>query len=53
VYSHAWTVGDTVIWDNAGMLHSVEPYEEGSKREHIRTTLVGTEPTDPAPTDPA
>jgi len=39
-------VGDTVMWDNCGMLHAVEPYEEGSKRELIRTTLVGVEPTE-------
>lgn len=46
IYQHEWAVGDTVMWDNAGMLHAVEPYEEGSKRELIRTTLVGVEPTE-------
>ncbi|WP_024796522.1 TauD/TfdA dioxygenase family protein [Tomitella biformata] len=46
VYSHEWSVGDTVIWDNPGMLHCVQPYEEGSAREMIRCTLVGEEPTE-------
>jgi alpha-ketoglutarate-dependent taurine dioxygenase len=46
VYTHDWMVGDTVIWDNPGMLHSVEPYEDGSKREMVRCTLVGVEPTE-------
>ena len=30
VYTHKWTAGDTLIWDNAGVMH--------------RTTLVGEEP---------
>lgn len=46
VYQHDWKIGDTVIWDNPGLLHAVEPYEEGSKREMIRSTLVGVEPTE-------
>lgn len=48
VYRHEWTVGDTVMWDNPGLLHHVEPYEEGSKREMIRTTPIGQEPTEAA-----
>lgn len=46
VYRHEWSVGDTIMWDNLGLLHRVEPYEDGSKRELIRTTLVGDEPTE-------
>jgi alpha-ketoglutarate-dependent taurine dioxygenase len=46
VYRHEWSVGDTVIWDNTGLLHRVEPYEEGSARELIRTTLIGHEATE-------
>ena len=26
VYSHNWSVGDTVIWDNRGVLHRAAPY---------------------------
>ena len=44
VYRHHWSVGDTVIWDNRGLLHRVEPYDFGSPREMVRTSLVGDEP---------
>ena len=30
VYSHVWSVGDTVIWDNRGVLHRAAPYEPNS-----------------------
>jgi alpha-ketoglutarate-dependent sulfate ester dioxygenase len=44
VYSHAWSVGDTVIWDNRGVLHRAAPYDPGSAREMLRTTVLGDEP---------
>ena len=44
VYRHTWAVGDTVIWDNRGVLHRVEPYDETSEREMLRTTIQGDEP---------
>jgi alpha-ketoglutarate-dependent taurine dioxygenase len=44
VYRHEWSVGDTVIWDNRGVLHRVEPYDDASGREMIRTSLEGDEP---------
>jgi alpha-ketoglutarate-dependent taurine dioxygenase len=44
VYSHAWSVGDTVIWDNRGVLHRAAPYDPGSSREMLRTTVLGDEP---------
>ena len=44
VYRHKWSVGDTVIWDNRGLLHRVEPYDLGSPREMVRTSLLGDEP---------
>lgn len=43
VYRHHWSVGDTVLWDNRGALHRVEPYAADSGREMIRTTFVGDE----------
>src|SRR5262249_39070739 len=27
VYRHEWSVGDTIIWDNRGVLHRAAPYE--------------------------
>jgi alpha-ketoglutarate-dependent taurine dioxygenase len=44
VYSHTWSVGDTVIWDNRGVLHRAAPYDAASPREMLRTTVLGDEP---------
>jgi alpha-ketoglutarate-dependent sulfate ester dioxygenase len=44
VYRHHWSVGDTVIWDNRGVLHRALPYDPGSSREMLRTTILGNEP---------
>ncbi len=44
VYSHTWSVGDTVIWDNRGVLHRAAPYDTDSPREMLRTTVLGDEP---------
>ncbi|MBV9320434.1 MAG: TauD/TfdA family dioxygenase [Mycobacterium sp.] len=44
VYSHSWSVGDTVIWDNRGVLHRAAPYDQNSPREMLRTTVLGDEP---------
>lgn len=43
-YSHAWTLGDAVMWDNTGTLHRVRPYAADSGRLMIRTKLAGEEP---------
>jgi len=44
VYRHTWSVGDTVIWDNSGVLHRAAPYDPDSPREMLRTTVLGDEP---------
>ena len=44
VYRHEWAVGDTVIWDNRGVLHRAVPYPADSPREMLRTTVLGDEP---------
>jgi alpha-ketoglutarate-dependent sulfate ester dioxygenase len=43
IYSHRWSVGDTVIWDNRGVLHRAAPYDPRSPREMLRTTVLGDE----------
>jgi alpha-ketoglutarate-dependent taurine dioxygenase len=43
-YQHRWRVGDTVIWDNRGVLHRALPYATDSPREMLRTTVLGDEP---------
>jgi alpha-ketoglutarate-dependent taurine dioxygenase len=44
VYRHDWRVGDTVIWDNRGVLHRALAYPADSPREMLRTTVLGDEP---------
>ena len=44
IYRHTWSVGDTVIWDNRGVLHRAAPYDADSQREMLRTTVLGDEP---------
>jgi alpha-ketoglutarate-dependent taurine dioxygenase len=44
VYRHVWSVGDTVIWDNRGVVHRAIPYGAESGREMLRTTVLGDEP---------
>jgi alpha-ketoglutarate-dependent taurine dioxygenase len=44
VYRHRWSIGDTVIWDNRGVLHRAAPYDPDSPREMLRTTVLGEEP---------
>jgi alpha-ketoglutarate-dependent taurine dioxygenase len=43
VYRHEWSEGDTILWDNTGVVHRVQPYSKESRRELHRTTLVGEE----------
>jgi alpha-ketoglutarate-dependent taurine dioxygenase len=43
LYRHQWSVGDTVIWDNRGVLHRATPYAPDSDREMLRTTVLGDE----------
>ncbi|WP_431239617.1 TauD/TfdA dioxygenase family protein [Mycolicibacterium aichiense] len=44
VYRHTWSVGDTVIWDNRGVLHRAGRYADNSGRMMLRTTILGDEP---------
>ena len=44
VYTHDWSEGDMVIWDNRGTLHRAAPYDYASPRELHRTFLAGNEP---------
>ena len=42
VYSHKWTVGDLVMWDNRRTMHRGRPFPAHEPRDVRRTTLVGT-----------
>jgi len=43
-YSHEWTVGDLIIWDNTGTMHRAEAYDPDCGRMMMRTKLEGEEP---------
>jgi len=43
-YSHEWSVGDLVMWDNTGTMHRAEWYDHESGRLMVRTKLEGEEP---------
>jgi alpha-ketoglutarate-dependent taurine dioxygenase len=42
-YSHEWSVGDLVIWDNTGTMHRAEWYDATCGRLMVRTKLEGEE----------
>lgn len=43
-YSHQWSVGDLVIWDNTGTMHRAEQFDPACGRMMHRTKLQGEEP---------
>ncbi|MDR2856632.1 MAG: TauD/TfdA family dioxygenase [Novosphingobium sp.] len=43
-YSHEWSVGDLVVWDNTGTMHRAEAYDPTCGRMMHRTKLEGEEP---------
>ena len=42
VYSHKWTAGDLVIWDNRTTMHRVRRFDDSKPRDMRRTTVAGT-----------
>lgn len=44
VYSHEWSVGDSVVWDNTGTMHRAMPYDPDCGRLLHRTKTAGAEP---------
>ena len=41
-YTHDWSEGDLVVWDNCGALHRVIPYSSDSGRRMHRTSIAGS-----------
>jgi alpha-ketoglutarate-dependent 2,4-dichlorophenoxyacetate dioxygenase len=44
-YSHKWSVGDLVMWDNQATMHRARPFPHNEPRDVRRTTLMGNAPT--------
>jgi alpha-ketoglutarate-dependent 2,4-dichlorophenoxyacetate dioxygenase len=46
IYSHRWSPGDLLIWDNRAVLHRATPFASTTERRHmVRTTVAGQRPT--------
>jgi alpha-ketoglutarate-dependent 2,4-dichlorophenoxyacetate dioxygenase len=45
VYSHAWRIGDLVIWDNRCTMHRGRPHDEAKPRDLRRATTLDTAST--------
>jgi alpha-ketoglutarate-dependent 2,4-dichlorophenoxyacetate dioxygenase len=45
VYSHKWSVGDLVMWDNRQVMHRGRAFPANEPRDVRRTTLKGDGPT--------
>ncbi len=43
VYSHEWSLGDAVMWDNTGTMHRAMPYDPDCGRLLHRTKTAGEE----------
>jgi alpha-ketoglutarate-dependent taurine dioxygenase len=46
VYSHEWSLGDAVMWDNTGTMHRAMPYDPDCGRLLHRTKTAGDEQFD-------
>lgn len=55
VYSHKWTAGDTLLWDNRALLHRARPYDYSQPRVLTGTRVAGDPASELAyyPDDPA
>jgi len=43
-YTHRWSVGDIVYWDNQAVLHARTAFDPGSRRVLKRVSLAGSRP---------
>ena len=50
VYTHHWTVGDLIIWDNRCVMHRARPYDFNQPRVLQATRIAGDPASELAPT---
>lgn len=43
-YSHTWSVGDVLMWDNRMTLHKRDPFDADARRYMLRTQISGDAP---------
>jgi len=44
VYTHQWTVGDLILWDNRCSLHARSDFDASERRKLRRITVLGEKP---------
>jgi taurine dioxygenase len=44
VYTHRWTVGDLILWDNRCSLHARSDFDASERRKLRRITVLGEKP---------
>ena len=44
IYSHQWSAGDVVIWDNRAVLHRATAYDTVGHRRLMQRTTIGNRP---------
>ncbi|MEL7542947.1 MAG: TauD/TfdA family dioxygenase [Pseudomonadota bacterium] len=40
-YSHTWSIGDVLMWDNRATLHRRDPFDASARRYMLRTQISG------------
>ncbi|MDH4144716.1 MAG: TauD/TfdA family dioxygenase [Acidimicrobiia bacterium] len=48
VFTHRWTPGDLVVWDNRCVLHRARPYDPGEARTMVHSRVAGDPQTETA-----
>jgi len=48
VYSHQWSVGDTILWDNLRLMHRARPFDWTQPRRMWHTRIAGNPTTETA-----
>lgn len=48
VYTHHWSVGDLVVWDNRCVLHRAQPWDWSQPRVMVHTRVAGDPTTEAA-----
>lgn len=44
VYTHRWSVGDLLVWDNRCTMHRARPYDAEYRRDMRRATILDLDP---------
>jgi taurine dioxygenase len=43
-YTHRWSVGDLLVWDNVSVMHKARPTPSAARKVMLRVTIAGSAP---------